>query len=85
YAIAAIRRPSSDALKKLSTALQQDQLTWLDKLVNHAAQSPTEYLAVSWGLNISLLLVAALLLLIALDFWLQRRGSLLPPRILLEK
>lgn len=78
---------SSETLKKFEESLKPDSDTerWAIIVLRDMSDAPGNYTSWAWGLQWSLLLALVLVALVVLDFWLQRRSGLLPPRLLLEK
>jgi hypothetical protein len=74
-----------DKAKEGDQAKEREKAKWLLELIETVADSPGDYYAWSWGLYLSVGTAIILALLVAIDFWLQRRGDLLPPRLLFEK
>jgi uncharacterized membrane protein len=76
---------SDEDAKKVYQAVETAQVSWLDVLARSVIKNPEEHVGWGWGLYGTCLLVILLVALALLDFWQQRRGSPLPPRLLLEK
>jgi hypothetical protein len=86
-----VDKPSERTLEEIRKVFvgekpkEGDKAKWLLELIKAVADSPGDYYASSWGFYLSVGTAIILALLVAIDFWLRRRGDLLPPRLLFEK
>ncbi|GBD36496.1 hypothetical protein HRbin36_01621 [bacterium HR36] len=80
-----IGKPAKDSMERIGTVLRDEKADWLYRVIESLTVSPSHYLTWSWGLHFTVIASLLLAVFVALDFWLQRRAGLLPPRLLLEK
>jgi|GEM_PF-1523039 len=78
-------RLKEDEAKALYAILELVKVQWLATLARAMTENPADSVAVAWGLYGSWLITTMLVLVVLLDFWLERRLANYPPRLLLEK
>lgn len=78
-------RLKEDKAKALYDVLERLEVQWITTLTRAVTENPADFVAVAWGLYGSWLIMIMLVLVVLLDFWLQRRLATYPPRLLLEK